>query len=219
MAEIVADARTFVPASTDLGGLAGAALACTACELHAEASRTVFGEGPADARVVLVGEQPGDVEDQRGRPFVGPAGALLDKALAEAGIDRATTYVTNAVKHFRFTRSAGPRRIHQTPGPEHIAACRPWLSTELALLNPEVVVALGATAVRALLGPDRKVTRDRGLLLPFAIPTNSEDAGVGTTYAVITTHPSAVLRTPQERQEAAYGELVNDLAVAASALA
>jgi len=212
-------AEDFVPPSADLGGLARAAEGCKGCELYAEATQTVFGSGPADARVVLVGEQPGDVEDRRGEPFVGPAGALLDRALAEAGIDRTQTYVTNAVKHFRFTRGSGPRRIHATPDRVHIEACRPWLSAELSLLNPDVVVALGATAVRSLLGPEKRVTRDRGLLLPFEVPANAEDLGVHTTVALITTHPSAVLRTPPEGRDAAYGALVADLRVAASALA
>lgn len=212
-------AQDYLPPSADLGGLGRAAESCKGCELYEDATQTVFGTGPADARVVLVGEQPGDVEDRRGEPFVGPAGGLLDRALAEAGIDRSTTYVTNAVKHFRFTRGSGSRRIHATPDRVHIEACRPWLSAELALLNPDVVVALGATAMRALLGPSRRVTRDRGLLLPFEVPTNGEDAGVHTTHALITTHPSAVLRTPPEAREAAYGQLVADLRVVAGALA
>jgi uracil-DNA glycosylase family protein len=213
------DARQHLPRSADLSALAEAAKSCTACELHENGTRVVFGEGPPDARVVLVGEQPGDVEEREGRPFVGPAGKLLDRALEEAGLDRDRCYVTNSVKHFRFTRGSGPRRIHATPDVRHIEACKPWLNAELALLNPEVVVVLGATAVRALFGTRYRVTKDRGLLLPFEIPTNGEDAGVHTTHAVITTHPSAVLRTPPDKKEEAFAALVADLGVAAKALA
>jgi uracil-DNA glycosylase family protein len=213
------DARQHLPRSADLSSLAEAARTCTACELYETATQTVFGEGPPDARVVLVGEQPGDVEDREGRPFVGPAGRLLDRALEGAGLDREQAYVTNAVKHFRFTRGSGPRRIHATPETRHIGACKPWLDAELALLNPDVVVALGATAVRALLGTAYRVTKDRGKLLPFEIPTNGEDAGVHTTHAVITTHPSAILRTPPDVRDEAFAALVADLRVAAKALA
>jgi uracil-DNA glycosylase family protein len=213
------DARQHLPRSADLSSLAEAARTCTACELYETATQTVFGEGPPDARVVLVGEQPGDVEDREGRPFVGPAGRLLDRALEGAGLDREQAYVTNAVKHFRFTRGSGPRRIHATPETRHIGACKPWLDAELALLNPDVVVALGATAVRALLGTTYRVTKDRGKLLPFEIPTNGEDAGVHTTHAVITTHPSAILRTPPDVRDEAFAALVADLRVAAKALA
>jgi uracil-DNA glycosylase family protein len=212
------DARQHLPRSADLSTLAEAARTCTACELYEHATQTVFGEGPPGARVVLVGEQPGDIEDREGRPFVGPAGRLLDRALDEAGIDRELTYVTNAVKHFRFTRGSGPRRIHATPEARHLEACKPWLDAELALLNPDVVVALGATAVRQLLGTSYRVTKDRGKLLPFEIPTNGEDAAVHTTHALITTHPSAVLRTPPEAKDQAFEALVADLRVAAKAL-
>jgi DNA polymerase len=213
------DARQHLPRSADLSTLVNAVQTCTACELHENGTRAVFGEGPPDARLVLVGEQPGDVEEREGHPFVGPAGKLLDRALEQAGLDREHAYVTNAVKHFRFTRGSGPRRIHATPEVRHIEACRPWLNAELALLNPEVVVALGATAVKALLGTDYRVTKDRGRLLPFQVPTNGEDAAVHTTHALITTHPSAVLRTPPDRKEEAFAALVHDLTVAAKALA
>lgn len=210
------DARDFLPRSADLDTLADAASRCQGCELHADATQTVFGSGPPHARVVFVGEQPGDVEDRRGEPFVGPAGQLLDRALHEIGIARADTYVTNAVKHFRFQQS-GTRRLHQTPERQHITACRPWLSAELALLNPEVVVALGATAVLALLGPDHRVTRDRGRLLPFEVPTNAEEtAATHTTHALITTHPSAILRTPPEQRDAAYEAFLSDLRTVAA---
>jgi uracil-DNA glycosylase family protein len=186
--------------------LAAEARDCTNCELYAEATQTVFGEGPSDARVMLVGEQPGDVEDREGHPFVGPAGALLDKALGDAGVDRSGVYVTNAVKHFRFTRGSGPRRIHAKPDVRHITACHPWLEGELAAVSPAVVVALGATAVRALLGNEFKVTRDRGQLLEWP----GHDA-----LALITTHPSAILRTPGETRATAYESLVSDLRLVA----
>ncbi len=204
------------PAAT-LDKLAQAARGCEGCDLHTEATQTVFGVGPADARVVLVGEQPGDVEDRQGQPFVGPAGRLLDKALEESGIARQGAYVTNAVKHFRFTRS-GKRRIHQTPDRDHIEACRPWLSAEFGLLQPEVVVVLGATAIKALLGNVYKVTKDRGKLLPYQIPDRVADEREHATQALITTHPSAVLRTPKEFRDKAYADLVADLKVAADAL-
>ncbi len=206
------------PTGVGLDGLRAAARECRACPLWEPATQTVFGAGPADARVVLVGEQPGDVEDRRGEPFVGPAGKLLDKALADAGIDRSLAYVTNAVKHFRFTPTP-KRRLHQTPGPEHIAACRPWLSAELSLISPELVVVLGATAARALLGASFRITRQRGQLMPFDGPGDGEDAGVHAAWILATTHPSAVLRVPGDQRAAAYDALVADLRVGAEALA
>jgi len=212
-------AARFVPDSVGLTALTAAARACRGCELHEPATQTVFGAGPSSARVVLVGEQPGDVEDQRGKPFVGPAGRLLDRALADAGIDREQAYVTNAVKHFRFTGVPGKRRIHQKPDLEHITACRPWLEAELALLAPELVVVLGATAASALLGPAFRVTKQRGQLMPWDGPSGAEDAGVHAGWIMATIHPSAVLRTQGEGREAAYGGLVADLRVAAGALA
>jgi len=207
-----------VPETADLDGLRAAAAGCQACELWESATQTVFGAGPVDARIVLVGEQPGDVEDRRGLPFVGPAGRLLDRALADAGLDREICYVTNAVKHFRF-RLSGKRRIHQTPGPEHVAACRPWLQAEFALISPEVVVCLGATAAKILLGSTFRVTRQRGQLMPFDPPSRDEDAGVKSGWIMATTHPSAVLRMPDESRAEAYDALVADLRVAARALA
>jgi DNA polymerase len=206
------------PAGVGLDELRAAARGCRACPLWEPATQTVFGSGPADARVVLVGEQPGDVEDRRGEPFVGPAGKLLDKALVDAGIDRSLAYVTNAVKHFRFTPTP-KRRLHQTPGPEHIAACRPWLSAELALISPELVVVLGATAARALLGASFRITKQRGQLMPFDSPGDGEDAGVHSAWILATTHPSAILRVPGEERAAAYDALVADLTVGAQALA
>lgn len=208
-------AAPFVPAGVDLAGLARAAAGCRGCPLHGPASQTVFGEGAAQARIVLVGEQPGDVEDRRGRPFVGPAGRLLDEALAEVGIDRDAAYVTNAVKHFKFTLSeGGRRRIHQKPDAAEVAACRPWLVAELDRLDPEIVVALGATAGSALFGPGFRVTRSRGMLVP--LPPR-EETGRQSAYALATLHPSAVLRA--ENRETAYAGLVRDLRVAADLLA
>jgi uracil-DNA glycosylase family protein len=198
--------RPTQPDAGALTQLASAARECTACELYKDATQTVFGEGVPDSRLVLVGEQPGDAEDVQGRPFVGPAGGVLDRALTAAGIDRDTVYVTNAVKHFRFVQR-GKRRIHAKPGREHIEACHPWLEKELAQLRPEIVVALGATAVQALLGSKYRVMRDRGALIPF-----------GDAQALITIHPSAVLRMPPGDRDAGLRGLVADLTVAAQAL-
>lgn len=203
-------AAEFVPAGADLAGLAAAAAGCRGCELWEPATGTVFGRGPADARMMLVGEQPGDVEDTRGAPFVGPAGRLLVKAVEQAGIDKGSVYVTNAVKHFRFSTNDSGRRIHQTPDLSQMAACRPWLTAELSAVHPEVVVLLGATAAKALLGQDFRVTKQRGQLL-------NGPPGSGARL-LATLHPSAILRTdPAERDEALAG-LVADLRTAAAAL-
>ena len=176
---------------------------CTACELYADATQTVFGSGRAGARIVLAGEQPGDKEDLAGEPFVGPAGRLLDRALEGAGVDREDAYVTNVVKHFRF-REEGKRRIQaRTPGVEHVRACLPWLSSELATVRPRVLVTLGATAAKALLGSSFRLTRHRGELLEFeGLPL------------LATVHPSAVLRTPEDRRKEALDGLVADLVLA-----
>lgn len=205
-------ARSFVPAGADLAGLAQAIQGCRGCDLFEHTERAVFGEGPPTARLVLVGEQPGDVEDRRGRPFVGPAGKLLDRALEEAGVDRETqAYVTNAVKHFKFTMSGpGKRRIHQTPEAAEVAACRPWLEAELNRVRPQVVVLLGATAAKTMLGPGFRITASRGQLFPG--PPGSD------AQLLATTHPSAVLRTPEEARAPAYDALVSDLRVAVAAL-
>ena len=208
------------PTGVGLEGLRTAAAGCRACELWEPATQTVFGEGPETARVVLVGEQPGDQEDRRGEPFVGPAGKLLDRALTDAGIERRDAYVTNAVKHFRFTVK-GKRRIHQTPGAEHVRACHPWLEAEFAVLKPEVVVALGATAAKILIAPSFRITKDRGHLLPWTPPSadpDEEDAP-HQTWMLATTHPSAILRTTDDARAEAYDALVADLAVVAKALA
>jgi DNA polymerase len=203
-------ADDFVPDTSSLDTLRKAAADCRGCELWENATQTVFSAGAKKARVALVGEQPGDVEDQQGQPFVGPAGRLLVKAVDDAGIPREITYRTNAVKHFRFTQAApGKRRIHQTPELRHITACKPWLSAELRILEPEVVVCLGATAVRSLLGTSVKVLRDRGTVL-------ERETSVGAIAFVVTVHPSAVLRA--DDRESAYGGLVDDLRVAAGRL-
>jgi DNA polymerase len=203
-------AADFVPAGAGITQLRAAAQGCRGCELWENATQTVFSSGPTTARVVLVGEQPGDQEDRQGQPFVGPAGRLLVKAIDEAGIDRAVTYRTNAVKHFRFTQAGpGKRRIHQTPDMSHITACRPWLVEELRLVDPEVIVCLGATATKALLGSAVRVTKDRGALM-------ERDTTVGPRQFLVTIHPSAVLRA--DDRDAAYDGLVADLKVAASVL-
>ncbi|NUP66402.1 MAG: UdgX family uracil-DNA binding protein [Nonomuraea sp.] len=194
-------AAEFLPDRLDLGSLRGAAARCEGCDLYADATQTVFGEGPERATFMLVGEQPGDREDLEGRPFVGPAGRVLDRGLEEAGIERDSVYLTNAVKHFSFT-PRGKRRIHQKPTVAEIDACRPWLDAELALVRPEVVVVLGATAARSLLGPSFKLTRHRGEPVPL-----------GDALAVATLHPSAVLRSPD--RDAAYAGFLSDLKAAA----
>src|SRR3954451_67481 len=215
------------PEGVGLDGLRTAAAGCRACELWGPATQTVSGEGPETARVVFVGEQPGDQEDGMGEPFVGPAGRLLDKALAEAGIERRDVYITNAVKHFRFTPTP-KRRIHQTPGPEHLRACRPLLEAEFAVLTPEVVVCLGATAAKSLISPSFRITKDRGQLLPWTPPGQEavrsdddepDEGAPAQTWMLATTHPSAILRTPDGARAAAYDALVADLKVVAHALA
>jgi DNA polymerase len=201
-----ASARSFVPDTTDLESLRSAAPACRGCELHCPATQVVFGEGPADARIVLVGEQPGDREDVEGRPFVGPAGALLDRALLAAGLSRERLYLTNAVKHFTF-EPRGKRRIHQTPRLSDVRACRPWLEAELQAIRPSVVVCLGGTAARSLFGPQARVLQMRGRVL-----RNSAWAPA----VVVTLHPSAVLRAADDG-ERQFELLVGDLRLAASA--
>jgi DNA polymerase len=209
-------AQQWVPTGAGVDQLREAAKGCHGCELYAGATQTVFSSGSPTARVALVGEQPGDVEDRRGTPFVGPAGQLLDRALDDAGIDRSTVYVTNAVKHFRFrTDGPGRRRIHQTPDAVHIEACKPWLLAELGVVDPEVVVLLGATAGRALLGPSFRVTKERGRLIPRAGRAD-EPAAVQSGWILATLHPSAVLRA--DDREAVYDGFVADLRIAAQAL-
>jgi DNA polymerase len=206
-AEETMTAEEFVPSDGDLTALAKAAAHCEGCELYRDATQTVFGRGDENARFVLIGEQPGDQEDKRGLPFVGPAGALLDRALAEAGIDPGETYVTNAVKHFRWKSAPdrGKRRIHEKPGTTHINACRPWLLAELSRLRPEVIVLLGATAGQSLFGSGFRVGKSRGVPVDWQPP---EGTGPGAK-AVATVHPSAVLRAPD--RDTAYAGLLADL--------
>ena len=180
-------AADFLPTSRALPVLEKASKSCRGCELWKKGTQTVFGEGASRAEVMLVGEQPGDKEDLSGKPFVGPAGALLDKALVAAGIDREKVYVTNAVKHFNW-EPRGKRRIHKKPNAMHIAACRPWLDAEIEAVKPRVVVCLGATAAQALLGRTFKVTQRRGELISSDI----------APYLLATVHPSSILRAPDE---------------------
>ncbi|KJY43471.1 hypothetical protein VR41_03050 [Streptomyces sp. NRRL B-1568] len=211
------DASPFVPGGADLAALRDAAAHCQGCPLYRAATQTVFSSGDASARVVLVGEQPGDQEDRQGRPFVGPAGGVLVRAVDEAGIDPTQTYVTNAVKHFKFEPAPrGKRRIHKAPGLREISACKPWLVAELQLIDPEVVVALGATAGKSLLGSSFRVTQQRGVALPM--PSFDGTDGEGGGMVVATIHPSAVLRADDADRAAMYAGLVSDLKVAAKLL-
>jgi uracil-DNA glycosylase family protein len=205
-------ARDFVPAGADLDRLREAAAGCRGCDLYQDATQTVFGRGDGGAEVVMVGEQPGDLEDKRGLPFVGPAGHLLRRAVDDAGLDPGKLYITNAVKHFKF-RVVGKRRLHQTPDRTEIRACRPWLVAEFAQLRPKAVVVLGATAAKALLGPDFRITRSRGEVLPWPASAEvpEEFPKHDHTFLVATIHPSAVLRA--ENREVAYDGLVDDLRV------
>jgi DNA polymerase len=197
-----------VPPSTDLRKIRAAATRCTACPLYKNATQTVFGEGPRHAQVMFVGEQPGDQEDVQGKPFVGPAGKLLDRALEEVGIDRATVYVTNAVKHFNW-EPRGKRRLHKKPSSRDIAACRPWLEAEIAIVKPKVLVCLGATATNAVAGPNVRVMRDRGKI--FASPFSRQ--------TLVTVHPSSLLRAPdEESRRASYALFVGDLKTVAKTI-
>jgi uracil-DNA glycosylase len=202
-------AGPLVPEQASLPKLREAAADCKACDLWKSGTQTVFGEGTRNAEIVFVGEQPGDKEDVAGRPFVGPAGRVLDEALEAAGIDRRLAYVTNAVKHFKW-QARGKRRIHQKPNAAELAACRPWLEAELAVVKPKVLVPLGATAAQALLGRSFRVTRERGVPL--------EGTGLAD-HVVATVHPSSILRqeTEEERREAMAG-LVADLGIVAKLL-
>jgi DNA polymerase len=191
-----------------LDELRQAAADCTSCDLYARATQTVFGEGGEDAELMLVGEQPGDKEDLEGAPFVGPAGNVLDRGLAAAGIDRSTVYVTNVVKHFKWT-ARGKRRLHQRPNAEEITACRPWLDAEIAEVAPRLVVCLGATAAQALLGRAFRVTKQRGRLVDWELEPS----------IMATVHPSSILRAQDpESQEVEFAAFVADLKVAADLL-
>ena len=212
-------AATWVPDRPDVDSLRAAARGCQGCDLYRDATQTVFSSGPANASAVLVGEQPGDIEDLRGEPFVGPAGRLLRRAMGDAGLDLASTYLTNAVKHFKHhLDSRGKRRIHDKPAPTEIRACHPWLRAELAVVRPRIVVALGATAAQAIAGPSFRVTKEGGRLLPWpdpaALTDEPEDEPPPAFLATI--HPSAVLRA--DDRDRAYDGLVQDLTVAAHAL-
>lgn len=202
------DASEFVPDSTELSRLREASRSCRGCDLYQDATQTVFGAGPKQAKVLMLGEQPGDREDREGEPFVGPAGRLLDRALIEAGIDRDQVYVTNAVKHFKFTRpERGKQRIHKKPSRGEIVACRPWLIAELHAVRPQLVVLMGATAASALMGPSFKVTQHRGTLVEAP-----EEFGGRPEQVLATVHPSSVLRAPD--RDSAYAALVGDLKAA-----
>jgi DNA polymerase len=194
-------ARDLIPEQLTLPSLKAAAANCKACDLWEKGTQTVFGEGRRRATVLFVGEQPGNEEDLTGKPFVGPAGRLLDEALAEAGIDRKQTYVTNVVKHFKW-EPRGKRRIHKKPNAQEINACRPWLEAEIALIKPRVLVALGATAAQALLGAQFRVTKQRGEFLKSTL----------APYVMATVHPSSILRAPDdETRRLEYRQFVNDL--------
>lgn len=197
-------AAAWVPATHSLRQLREAAPECRGCDLYRHATQVVFGEGPQDANVVMVGEQPGDEEDRKGHPFVGPSGKLLSKAMHEAGLDREKIYVTNAVKHFKFLER-GKRRIHAKPSGIEISACRPWLEAELNAIEPELVVCLGATAAQSLMGRNFRITSERGKFFPH--PWAKE--------FVATVHPSAVLRMP-DRFDEEYGLFLADLRIIAA---
>ena len=207
MARSVETAAPFVPDEPTLPRLREAAAGCTACPLWETGTQTVFGEGARAAEMMLVGEQPGDREDREGRPFVGPAGQLLDRALEEAEIDRRLAYVTNVVKHFKWA-PRGKRRIHAKPNWSEIAACRPWLDAELAVVRPQVLVCLGSTAAQALLGRQFRVTKQRGEPVETALAPS----------ALATIHPSAILRMEDDEREAEFQAFVDDLRVAARLL-
>ncbi|GAA0710368.1 UdgX family uracil-DNA binding protein [Dactylosporangium roseum] len=205
-------AAEFVPDHGSLDELRAAVQGCRGCELYKDTTQAVFGEGPGDARILVVGEQPGDVEDRRGRPFVGPAGKVLDRAFAEAGLDRTTMYLTNAVKHFKHRpAAAGKRQLHQSPDRGEIVACRPWLVAEFEVVRPARVVALGATAAKALLGPGFRVTKQHGVPLPWPSSADRPEdfKGVPEAVLVATIHPSAVLRA--DDREAMFAGMVEDL--------
>src|SRR5712671_5257521 len=192
------------PDTSSVATVREAAAHCTACHLYKRATQTVFGEGPKKPALMLVGEQPGDYEDQEGKPFVGPAGKIMDRALEEAGIDRKEVYVTNAVKHFKW-EPRGKRRIHQKPNSREIAACRPWLEAELRIVKPKLVVAMGATAAQTIFGPSFRVTRERGKVLSSKL----------SPRVLATVHPSSLLRQPdQASREREYKHFVSDLRAA-----
>jgi DNA polymerase len=201
-------AEPFVPESRDLHDVRAAAAGCRGCDLWRQATQTVFGEGPSGAEVMLVGEQPGDREDIEGQPFVGPAGRVLDDALELAGIAREQAYLTNAVKHFRW-KPRGKRRLHERPLRSHMIACRPWLRAEIEIVDPRLVVLMGAVAAQSLLAADFSVMRERGRVI---------DAPDGLPPVLATVHPSSILRAPRDERPQRMGEFVDDLRVAAALL-
>lgn len=209
-------AQEFVPDTHDLDDLAAAVRGCRGCDLYRYADQAVFGAGSPNAQMMLVGEQPGDQEDRAGLPFVGPAGRLLDKALSAADIDRDGVYVTNAVKHFKFTSAQrGKRRIHKTPSRTEVVACRPWLIAELSTVRPDLVVLMGATAAKSLMGNDFRLTQHRG----DALRLPEDETLHFNPVVVVTVHPSSVLRGPPEDRDKAFDALVADLRVAGGLLA
>ena len=201
-------AESLIPEKPTLAGLQEAAANCKACDLWENATQTVFGEGKRRAKVLFIGEQPGNDEDLQGRPFVGPAGRLLDQALEEAGIDRRQTYVTNVVKHFKW-EPRGKRRIHKKPNSTEIEACRPWLEAEIAAVKPRVIVCLGATAAQTLLGREFRVSRQRGQPIPSPLAHT----------VIATVHPSSILRAPDEQsRRSEMQRFIDDLKIVADAL-
>jgi DNA polymerase len=209
-------AERYLPEDRALDSLEAAASGCHGCTLYRNASQTVFGHGHPDAPIMLVGEQPGDREDVEGLPFVGPAGRLLARALGDADIDPDLTYQTNAVKHFKFTRKDGKRRIHQKPSRTEVVACRPWLIAEIETLEPQVVVLLGATAAQSLLGTTFRISAHRGE--PVHLPEKTDLQIDPEPFLVATVHPSAVLRERNDRKQA-YDLFVDDLRSARAGLA
>ncbi len=201
-------AESLIPEKPTLAGLQEAAANCKACDLWENATQTVFGEGKRRAKVLFIGEQPGNDEDLQGRPFVGPAGRLLDQALEETGIDRRQTYVTNVVKHFKW-EPRGKRRIHKKPNSTEIEACRPWLEAEIAAVQPRVIVCLGATAAQTLLGREFRVSRQRGQPIPSPLAHT----------VIATVHPSSILRAPDEQsRRSEMQHFIDDLKIVADAL-
>jgi uracil-DNA glycosylase len=206
-AEITGSAADFVPAAPTIPKMREAANGCRGCALYKCSTHAVFSDGPLQARIMVVGEQPGDVEDKLGHTFVGPAGKLLDQALEEVGLDRSELYLTNAVKHFKWVRAtANKKRIHKTPSAGEVRACFPWLEAEMRLLQPEIIICLGATASKAVLGKSFSVMKSRG------VPQKSEWAPV----VIATVHPSAVLRAPGDQRKEARRQFVNDLRMVVS---
>jgi DNA polymerase len=209
-------AARYLPVERDLDALRDAAETCHGCSLFEDATQTVFGNGHPGAPIMLVGEQPGDQEDRAGEPFVGPAGRLLARALEDAGIDPTMVYETNAVKHFKFTRKGGKRRIHQKPGRTEVVACRPWLIAEIEVVQPQVIVLLGATAAQSLLGAAFRVSTQRGHQL--RLPSTVDVHLTPEPTLVATVHPSSVLRDRSDRHDEVYKTFVDDLRSAGAAL-